>query len=442
MTGQFIVSTGQGQLRALSHQGVFATQRYQQIVSLIQPRFSTAHVALLAEPISDPNQDTIDWYAKNEGAVRRLVDLPAERQAEIRKRFADLISEITSYAGELCASKDKHRALSGRILQMAVQYPGAESLYIVGDQPVIVCWGYASEGQHTKPEHLVRGGERRDAPDVYDSIYRSGRQPGEFDQAPEDVIRSRARAPRVEPAPPPEVVPTAPRTPEVKRQRFRWRWSWLLGLLALLALISLLFRCSGPFSIPGFGPGCSLNGRDTGPGCSGPSGQTSAIGEALAREQDRETALRQEADRLKATLAERMAACPSSSGPDKGRQLVIPREATKTGKVDFLKGCWLCETGLADSKTNEDLSVKFCFDDKGSGEQLVVLKKGTCTGAVHARMADEQLIIDADQARCSQSGSYSALRIECRQQGNDQALCEGSYSPEHKWAAKFKRIAQ
>jgi hypothetical protein len=452
MAGQFIVSTRRGPLRPLSYQGIFATERYQQLLSLLSSSLSEAHAALLAEPLADSGQDEIDWYSRLEGPVQKLADLPHARQAEVRRRLNELTSGIKALAAELAQSPDKHRALSGRILELAMQYPDADSLYAVGDQPVIVCWGLTHGTSGAKPEDLVRGGDQA-ALEAYDPIARQGRLKGGAETPAENLVRagkipSSPEPAKSEDAPPPLPPPVPERRP---RKRFKFRWGWLIPLLAFLSLLGVLMRCSGGLSLPGFGSGCAsytagggsgcaFTPSGSGPGCSGQATRPTGLGAQIRQEQEREAALRSEAEKLKAMLADRMAACPSEpQNAKKEAPIVIPEDAAVTGKLAFLKGCWLCETGLVNSRTGEELSVKFCFDENGKGEQLIVLKGDQCAGAARARMDGGRLIIDAEKAKCAQSGSaYMPLHIECRNEGGG-ALCEG-HTNKDRWKAEFKRM--
>jgi hypothetical protein len=117
-----------------------------QLISVIRRRLGGGAADLLAEPQMRESGDGIDWYAAGDGPVRRLADVSeAERTAALAALETQLAAiDALGSQLETSAAGDEAR-LVGRSLRLATRRPSDDFVYLVGDKPVIVAWGYEAD---------------------------------------------------------------------------------------------------------------------------------------------------------------------------------------------------------------------------------------------------------------------------------------------------------
>lgn len=335
-------------MEALAYQGILVTNCHTQIQGALERSLSHEHALLFAEPVYDDASDTIDWYTEASGKVQPLADLPIETQDQVRARIKDMAAEISAQAEELRNSLDGQRSSRGNILALALQFPGTENIFLVGQQPVIICWGFANGTYGAQPQDLVRLG----AASAAKPVATSSDTPAP-DSAP--VASSPAAAQQTSPAPTPQAstaaIPAPPLTqkaePEVLIVKHEWAWlslaiRTLLLLLLLYLLAALLFGRAGCVMnglldntpLPGFSQnssGCTPS--HTAPAVVPPAPQQPAApvmpvppprayvpdnSQALLLEEEykRETRLRAELEALKLKLQQRAALCVPPPAPE------------------------------------------------------------------------------------------------------------------------------
>jgi hypothetical protein len=153
---KLITTTQRAALRPLGIQGQEVARSDSQLRRLLAQRLSPRHAALLAEPVPDAHGDRIDWYSVAEGEARQLNALPEEERARFQGEFERLGGDITRLAEEYLSAKDPDRQVVGRLLELALSYPESADLYVVGNQPVITCWGHGPGDPGRMPESLTR----------------------------------------------------------------------------------------------------------------------------------------------------------------------------------------------------------------------------------------------------------------------------------------------
>ena len=502
MASTYIATTSRGDFNAMRYQGILVTDSYAQLVSMLDKKLSREHSLFFAEPVHDASGVTTDWYTEAEGTPVPLSELPPEEQQKALVKISSLAKDINGQADSLKNSEKSSESIRGNILALALRLPGKEHIYMVGDQPVLTCWGFTPGTIGAQPEDLMRLGAALPVTGMR-STEPAATEATEHGAAPRSVS--------------PVAVPgtTSP---------FPW-WrallAFLLGLLLLTALFflaGLLFGpagCVTPGMLP---PGCSAQSLPLPGGC---SPVAPAVGEeplqdkplvaSLTAEQEKERTLRRQLEDLRRQLEARAAQCvrtppavpeppvvtppvleppkeppveekeepveppsladlmPTTPDPveapavvpeekpkpapkpeakpqkqAKGEDLRIPESARKNKDVSFLEGCWDSDPGLANDRTGEPLDVKYCFDANGRGKRTVTGRrsKERCVGSVRASFdALGNLIINADGAPCDKGGAYVPQDVQCTQTGGGKAGCYGQErgGRRNKWDAQFRR---
>lgn len=430
-----IASSLRGQMRALASQGIFATDCYGQLRAVLLQKLGPEHAALLAEPQHDAEGRHVDWYAEGNGPARPVAELPEADARLLRAKAADLARDIKALSDDLTEEAQSRHALSGHLLQLAIQHPAAEDLWAVDGKPVLINWGFA---------------------------------PGAAGAQPQDLSRLGAALP---PPPPPE-----PASISTTRGGCL---PWLLPLCLLLLLLWLLLSALGILPSPL------------------PASCFKSDAAALEAQKNRAAKLDDELAGLLQQLRERAALCkpvtppeavkepqakpaepeivepflgetpvqpakpdtpkvteqpekkapvpepprPEKPKPRKNEDLTIPRDAAKKKDLAFLEGCWTSETGLYAHPSNEPIIAEYCFDKNGKGRRFVRERNGQmCSGSATARFSGNRLLFDADSARCPRGGTYVPQKVECAGSEN-RTQCKGRElgGARHKWDARFRR---
>src|SRR5471030_2719386 len=141
-----LIATTRSGVRPLGVRGEPLHNSAAQIRRVVRRRLGDDSADLLAEPQLHEDGSAIDWYAAWPGDVRQVANLePAERSAILARVDASL-ADIARLGQTLkCAGDGDDMGVVGRSLQLAAKRPAESFVFLVGDKPVVVCWGYERE---------------------------------------------------------------------------------------------------------------------------------------------------------------------------------------------------------------------------------------------------------------------------------------------------------
>lgn len=145
MSHSTLVRTTLTGVRPLGVRGEPLHHAQEQIRGAIRRRLGPRHAALLAEPVAHDLGRAIDWYSDAGGDAMALAALPFERQQSVLDEVERLRSDIEVLAQRFEAGDTQDVRLLGKALHLAVRRPSNDYVFLVGDQPVIICWGYEPE---------------------------------------------------------------------------------------------------------------------------------------------------------------------------------------------------------------------------------------------------------------------------------------------------------
>jgi hypothetical protein len=446
-----------------------------QLRAAISSRLSRAHADLLAIPEVDPSGQRIDWYAPVEGEVRKLADLsPGERTALLDK-VRGLHGDLAGLADVLDAP-ERSGAEHGfaRLLRQALTAPGEETLYAVGNKPVMAFWGFSTDA--ALPGAFIASRPPEPTLPVGQPIPLTARR-----AAPQAVMASA-----------PAIVGALPATRSI------W-WQWLLLAALLLSLLALLAWLIRPY-LPHLEPQLEAAAREQALrlAVQRPQEIQQARTDTLVADNER---LRLELARLTDQLAHKGGDCAAgilipgvllgtgpagtaladakpierSAGPDmkdnkpepgaapdkdkpqgantpddkgdkskadannaqkdkmdakkdEAKPMVVPPEAKQKQTLAFLKGDWQSRTGLATAKGEHDLRPHYALNDQGKGKVSFVQKNGAvCQGPAEAGWEGGKLVIDETaNPKCSDGSIYARNKIICDVGPDGAADCKGS----------------
>ncbi|MEQ8710138.1 MAG: hypothetical protein RIC36_14190 [Rhodospirillales bacterium] len=221
VAGPLLLSSAFNEFRPLGVMGQPVHLNHGKIVAAIRARLGEDFTRYLARPEIDDSNRKIHWHAPVDGEVRRWSDLSEAEREAATPRVAAIRDGFLSFVNDLENRDSGNRSDQGfaHLLRQSLKSPGQETLYLVGDQPVLTLWGF--EGDGTPFDTLSFAAVGGTLPAVAPVAATAG------------------------------VTVLPPATAAVSRPWWRWLLWWLLFLL-LLALLFWLLRSCGyvPEDIP------------------------------------------------------------------------------------------------------------------------------------------------------------------------------------------------
>jgi hypothetical protein len=413
-----IVTTRSG-VRPLGVRGEPLHNAAPQLRRVVRRRLGDAAADLLAEPQPHEDGKAIDWYAGWPGAVQPLSALDAEHRravlAEVERDLADIRRLGDALAG---AGPREDTGLVGLSLKLAARAPADSFIFMVGDRPVIVCWGYEKEAAAALlPIALPRPPERRavlEAPPVSTTL------------------------PAVRPAG--AVIP------------------WARTLLAALPLLLLLL--GGAWLLRGClpaEPDLALSTREGPPAPEAPAAlpdRVPALKAAFSTEETRSRALKVELSLIEAELKKRIADCkppeaqkeaprppqvavapppprPAPAAPPTPQPQRRPNDdrlrlPSPTNDYSFMSGCWRTDPFRHETVQMQPGVSSYCFDANGNGQLEWRRGRTACRTRAQARFEGAILRLRDSDTTCNDGSRWYADQLVCRRGADDVALCSGS----------------
>lgn len=364
---------------------------YPQLRQQIERDLGEAESRYLAEPVFDAHSAKIDWYSQGSVPPRPYSALTQAEQIQLIGQIEATRQRLLALAAQYLASGDdpSHRAL-GYALQAASGIPAAEYRYQVGDQPLVVFWGFQQEAPDYASQ-LAQYIKLNTPPPVPEPKLVQITPPVE--KAPHKPVKN--EAPSTRPEPPP-FSPPAPKK--------RTPWGCLAGTLLLLLLLALLLSLLSKLMTPS-------------PEEAPPPSESAAEPKPAPKPE-----------------------------PDAIEQVM------KSCDIAKLAGDWQSYSNqLTNARSGEPILVNYRFEEAGLGEvEVIQVDQSRCIGKAKAEFKEVTmenktdgcvLHIQATSAACPQAqGSYSEHQVECQLNASGEAECtiiQQSTEPIH---AVFERL--
>ena len=433
MSGEstLIVTTRSG-VRPLGVRGEPLHNSAVQLGRIVRRRLGDAVAGLLAEPQLHADGKGIDWYASWTGEVRRVVDLDPKERGEILAQVDRGLIEI-SQLGQSLSTAGEDTGVIGRSLQLAAKRPAESFVFLVGDKPVVVCWGYEKEAANgLLPPTLPAAVARRPVLDT----------PSPTAVRPVIAGASAASIP------------------------------WVRTLLFALPLLALLL--GGIWLLRDLLPAApalaiaTKEGPDAPPPVP-PVDRRPILKASLSQEQARAKALQIEMTTIENELKKRIGECkpatpppppappkpppqasvapppkpapPPQPRPPSDNRLRLPTGPTRD--YSFLQGCWRSDPFRHETAQFQPGVSSYCFDSSGYGELEWRRGRVACRTGAQARFDGSTLRLHDRDTTCNDGSHWFADQLICQRGADNVAQCsgysQGSFGPT-RWTVNLHKL--
>ncbi|MEQ9925517.1 SrfA family protein [Pectobacterium brasiliense] len=416
----------------------------------------------LAIPQPNEHGDRIDWYSPVDGKVTSWIAASEEEREKALALLETYQAAVADISQRAQNAEKAGQKLFGVLLAKAIQFPGANHVYLVDGKPVLTFWGFVNLDKKS----------RLDALDCLRPVIREAEPlfvaPVPAASTPTLPLVEPVSEPEPEPQPvsPPEAVEPAPAVAAAAPARppFFRLW-WLLPAAALLAILSLQIRgcVSGqddkPASdlaatvkpekraLPSSTPAEPAPQQESTPvppvaekevvKAAEPPVSAAPVAEAVKPETPAATEPKEPVAPPVEPVVEQVPAIPA--GKD---DLVMPADEVKIGSIKFLNGNWRV---IVDGKapiTGRPPSLRYQIQN-GKGTARITHGDGvTCRANVEAGlMSSGNLIINSRSgARCSDNSRFQMPELVCKQGASGAAAeCIGRYDTDTVFPMTIKR---
>ena len=432
-----IVTTRTG-VRPLGVRGEPLHNSAVQLRSAVRRRLGDSTADLLADPQLHEDGKAIDWYAGWTGEVHKVADLDPARRGEILAQVDAALGDIARFGATLTAAgRGEDSGLIGRSLQLAARKPAESFVFLVGDRPVVVCWGYEKEAAASlMGPALPRVPERRPVLDA--------------------------------PPPPLRALPVRALPATIVPRTIPWFRSLLLALPLLLLLLGAAWLLRELLPADPETAMATHEGPDRPPAVAPPD-PLPAIKASLSTEQAREKALKLELAAIAGELKKRVSDCrppeppkppqiakaepppapkpapapaptPPPQRPSDGRMRM---PTAPTNDFSFMQGCWRTDPFKHETIQMQPGVSSYCFDASGNGSLEWKRGRTACRTRAHAVFNGPNLALRDQDTTCNDGSHWYADQLVCRRGANDVADCygrsQGAFGPTS-WIVNLHRM--
>jgi len=401
-----------------------------QLRRVVRRRLGEQAADLLADPQLHEDGKAIDWYAGWPGEVQRVADLEPSRRAALLASVDLMLGDIGRLGDMLTRAGDAEGSgLVGRSLQLAARHPAESFVFLVGDRPVVVCWGYEKDAASGL---LAPNLPRVSAPT--------------------------ANAQLAEHRP----VLQAPAALPVRRVATPAGIPWLRTLLAALPFLLLLLAGAWLLrSLLPDDPALTLATREGPPAPPAPAAAPDplpAIKASLNSEDARGKALQVELAAIEAELRRRIGDCKPVEPPKPPPQVAIappppsppvhkpepapapplppPPQPRNDGKLrlpsaptndySFMQGCWRTDPFRHETVQSQPGISSYCFDSSGYGQLEWRRGRTACRTRAQARFEGSTLRLRDADTTCNDGSHWYADQLVCQRGADNVAQCGGT----------------
>ncbi|EOC0551874.1 ssrAB-activated protein [Cronobacter sakazakii] len=430
-------------------------------------------VELLAIPQLNEEGDRVDWYSPVSGKVMGWASASREERERALRFLESALSSARALSKRCLESEKTAQQLFGALLAKAVQFPGANFLYLVDGKPVITFWGFVNLNQGARDDVLEC---LREAEPIEPEIIMTPLEEPEPEPTPLMMTEPDApllATPPVSPAPvapapaapvhasaaalaayaaeaeataPPEETAPAPvKAPTPARRSRVPLWTWPLAAAVVMGAVAAPVTWY------------LLQQKET---------AAPTVSVAQIKAQEIAPAPVKSVDAPAAPAAPVVAVAPTTSLPlaeakvtppapvveekpvaapapvDKNA-LVMDANQVKAGTTRFLNGTWRLSIGSPDPITGKATSMRVEMKNNKGTARVTLGDNVVCKAELFSGLhqTGELMIKTRGKARCSDGSRYPMPEVACKAGPNDVAECTGRYDEKTVLPLTMKKVS-
>ncbi|EOC0263614.1 SrfA family protein [Cronobacter dublinensis] len=424
-------------------------------------------VETLAIPQLNEEGDRVDWYSPVSGKVMGWASASHEERERALRFLESALSGARALSKRCLESEKTAQQLFGALLAKAVQFPGANFLYLVDGKPVITFWGFVNLNQGARDDVLEC---LREAEPVEPEILMTLQDEPEPEPAPVVMTEPDApllATPPVAPQPAPVVSPAVPAqtqasvlaayttdaddapqpqetTPAAAAPARRSRiplWTWPLAAAVVVGAIAApltWYQLQQKEPAAPTVPVEQIKPQEIAPA------PVQAVDAppvaAVAPATTLPLAAAQVTPPAPAPVVEEKPVAPA---PVDKNALVMDANQVKAGTTRFLNGTWRLSIGSPDPITGKATSMRIEMKSNKGSARVTLGDNIVCRADLFSGLhqSGELMIKTRGKARCSDGSRYPMPEISCKAGPNDVAECTGRYDEKTVLPLTMKKVS-
>lgn len=398
-----------------------------QLRETLRLRHQQSIADMLAIPQPNEGGDRIDWYAPISGKITSWIAASDEERASALSQLEHCQQTVNELSQKAQLSEKSALRLFGILLAKAMQFPGANHVFLVDGKPVLTFWGFVNL-------------DKKSRADAFDCL-----RAAQSDAAPSEIrITETPKPPAIPTLKPTEQAlqsaDTAATEPSKVVRRREWRQLWWLPL-ALVVLGILFFQIRAKGDAPK------------------PVVKSSEMVKKTAPESEKR-ALPSQAAAPKTHLPVAQIAAPTPvvevvKTPEvkpvevqktavSADALVMPAEAVKLGSTRFMNGKWRASLDIKTPRIGKPPSLVYQIKNSKGSVKIIHGDGISCNASVTVGlMSSGSLVVDSrTKAKCSDGSRYKIPQLICKSGENGVADCNGRYDADTILPINMTRISK
>ncbi|EKK3982767.1 SrfA family protein [Cronobacter sakazakii] len=428
-------------------------------------------VELLAIPQLNEEGDRVDWYSPVSGKVMGWASASREERERALRFLESALSSARALSKRCLESEKTAQQLFGALLAKAVQFPGANFLYLVDGKPVITFWGFVNlnqgarddvleclrEAEPIEPEIIMTPQEEPEPTPVMMTepdaplLATPPVSPAPVAPAPAAPVHASAAALAAYAAeaeattPPEETAPATVKAPTPARRSRVPLWTWPLAAAVVMGAVAAPVTWY------------LLQQKETAaPTVSVAQIKAQEIAPAPVKSVDAPAApaapVVPVAPTTSLPLAEAKVTPPApvveekpvaAPAPVDKNALVMDANQVKAGTTRFLNGTWRLSIGSPDPITGKATSMRVEMKNNKGTARVTLGDNVVCKAELFSGLhqTGELMIKTRGKARCSDGSRYPMPEVACKAGPNDVAECTGRYDEKTVLPLTMKKVS-
>lgn len=398
-----------------------------QLRETLRLRHQQSIADMLAIPQPNEGGDRIDWYAPISGKITSWIAASDEERASALSQLEHCQQTVNELSQKAQLSEKSALRLFGILLAKAMQFPGANHVFLVDGKPVLTFWGFVNL-------------DKKSRADAFDCL-----RAAQSDAAPSEIrITETPKPPAIPTLKPTEQAPqsadTAATEPSKVVRRREWRQLWWLPLA--LAVLGILFY--------------QIRAKSDAPKPVVKSSET--VKKTVPESEKRALPSRAAAPKTHLPVAQIAAPTPVVEvvkTPEvkpvevqktavSADALVMPAEAVKLGSTRFMNGKWRASLDIKTPRIGKPPSLVYQIKNSKGSVKIIHGDGISCNASVTVGlMSSGSLVVDSrTKAKCSDGSRYKIPQLICKSGENGVADCNGRYDADTILPINMTRISK